>query len=463
MALGAFVTGWPTLLPRTGEIDVNTTVLAFALALSLAAGVLFGLVPALNVTGSDIREGLGQGGRGLTGGRSRRWLRAGLVVGEVGLAVVLLVATGLLVRSYAALEAEDPGFRTEGRLVFETPMAGAEYRDAERLRAFQDATLTRLRALPGVEAAAISSLIPIEGSDEVWGFWLEGRTSGDGQEDGNTLFYRVTPGYFEAMGIPLLAGRGITAEDREEGRPVVVVSASLVERHFPGENVIGRQIRFGRDPDDPREEIVGVVGEVQHYRLGRDNIAEVYVPYRQRPSRNVYFAVRASVPPLSLVDQVRDAIAEMDPDQPVVGIQTADDLIADSISIPRFRTVLMTGIGVIALLLAVVGLYGVMAYGVARRTKEIGVRVALGATRGSVLGLVLRDGARLVGVGLVLGLLGALALSRVLESMLFGIGARDPAVFLAVPIVLAATAAAALLIPAQRATRIDPARTLAEE
>jgi putative ABC transport system permease protein len=463
VALDAFVAGWPILLPRMQDIEINATVLLFSLGLSLASGVLFGLAPALSVAGRDLGETLRQGGRSLAGDRSRRWMRTALVSGEVGLAVVLLVGSGLLVRSFAALQGEDPGFHTDDRLVLSTPLPRSKYSAPEERRAFGDAALARLEALPGVESVALSSLIPIEGSDEIWGFWLEGRLSSDGQEDGSALFYRVSPGYLETMGIPLLAGRSITSEDREDGRPVVVVSSSLAEQHFPGEDPVGRRIRFGGDDDDPPVEIVGVVGDVQHYVLGRSSIPQLYVPFAQRPTGNVHFIIKAAVPPLSLVEEVRQAIESVDADQPLVGVQAADAMISDSISMPRFRTILMSGFGLTALLLAVVGLYGVMAYTVSQRTKEIGVRMALGATRVSVLGLVLREGVPLVGVGLVLGLGGALALSRILESMLFGVGTRDPGVFAAVPVVLAAVAVTAMLVPARRAARVDPVRTLGEE
>jgi putative ABC transport system permease protein len=463
-ALQAFVTGWPTMLPRMQEIEIDLTVLLFVLGLSLASGVLFGLVPSLTVSGASLSDSLRQGSRSIAGDRSRRWLRAGLVTGEVGLAVVLLVGCGLLVRSFSALNDEDPGFRTEGRLVFSTPLPRAKYSEAEPITAFGDAALTRLAALPGVSAVALSSLIPLPlgGSDEIWGFWIHGRVSESGDGDGSALFYRVSPGYFQTMAIPLLAGRDIAAEDRADGRPVAVISTSLAQQHFPGDNPLGRLIRFGRDEDEPTVEIVGVVGDVQHYALGQTSMPQLYVPFSQRPSRGVNFVIEASVVPVTLVPGVRAAIEAVDPDQPLVGIQAADALISDSISMPRFRTFLMTGFGLTALLLAVVGLYGVLAYSVSQRTAEIGVRMALGATSGSVVGLVFREGAPLVGIGLVAGLGGAVALSRILESMLFGVGARDPVVFAAVPLILLAVAVTAMLVPAHRATRVDPARTLGE-
>ena len=460
--LEAFKNNWPTLLPRMQEIEINTTVLLFSLGLSLVAGVLFGLFPAHSVAGSDLAGSLRQGGRGLAGDRSRRWMRGGLVVAEVGLAVVLLVGTGLLVRSFAALTAEDPGFVRDHRLVFEAPLGGERYSTAEGVLAFSQAAIDRLGALPGVESVAVSTLQPLQGDDEIWGYWLESTPSTE-NNDGNVLFNRVTPEYFDAMGIPLLAGRPIDAQDQADTPEVVVISEGFAEQVFAGEDPLGQYIRWGREQDRPMVEVVGVVGEVQHYSLGRSNTPQVYVPFVQRPSRNAKFVVKAALPPTSLAPGVRQAMEEVDPDQPLDGMQAAESLISSSVATPRFRTLLMSGFGLVALLLAVIGLYGVMAYSVSQRSKEIGVRMALGASRGSILSLVFREGWPLVGVGLGLGLVGALALSRVLESMLFGVGVRDPAVFLAVPLVLAAVAVMALLVPARRATRVDPVTTLGEE
>jgi putative ABC transport system permease protein len=461
-ALEAFITGWPDLLPRMQEIEVNGAVLLFSLGLSLVAGLLFGLAPALTVAAPDVSGSLRQGSRSIAGDRSRRWMRATLVTAEVGLAVVLLVGSGLLVRSFAALQGQSPGFVPQDRLIVSVPLSRVRYGTPEERRAFVDATLPRMQALPGVESAALSTLIPMGGDDELWGFWLEGRPSTE-SEDGAALFYRVTPGYFETMGISILAGRDISADDREGSLPVVVVSASFVEQHLSGENPVGKRFRFGREEDNPHVEIVGVVGDVQHYQLGRTSVPQIYVPYQQRPSGYFSLVFRCAVPPLGLVNQVRDAVASVDPDQPLEEARPADALIDSAVATPRFRTLLMGGFGLTALLLAVVGLYGIMAYSVSQRTKEIGVRMALGASRGSVLGLVFREGVPLVGMGLGIGLVGAVASSRILESMLFGVGARDVAVFVSVPLILATVAVAAMLVPARRAAGVDPVRTLGEE
>ncbi len=461
--LEAFVSAWPGMLPRMQEITMDTRVILFSLGLTLMSGVLFGLVPALNVSGSNLQDTLRQGGRGIAGNRASRWMRTGLVAGEVALAVVLLVGSGLLVRSFSSLASEDPGFSEEDRLILSTPLPRAKYATSEDILSFASASLTRLRALPGAESVALTGLVPLEGSDIIWGFWLEEHALPGVQEDGSALFYQVSPGYFQTMGIPLLAGRDFTNGDQEGSPEVVVISASLAEEYFAGEDPIGRRIRFGRDEDDLPVEVVGVVGDVQHYRLGEASVPQIYVPFAQRSTGGISFVLKTAVPPLSLTDDVRRVLRDVDPDQPLVGLTAADHMIAETVSMPRFRTFLMSGFGLMALLLAVVGLYGVMAYSVSQRAKEIGIRMAMGATRTSVLGLVLWQGAPMVGVGLVLGLAGAMALSRILESLLFGIGPRDPVVFAAVPLLLVIVAAAATLVPARRATRVDPVRTLGED
>jgi len=461
-SVAALVAGWPTLLPRSRNIGIDPAVLVFALGLSVASGVLFGLVPALTVVHPRLAGSLGQGGRSTTGDRSRRWLRAALVAGELSLAVMLLVGTGLLVRSFAALQKENPGFQTHDRLVFTTPLPSARYGDDEAVKQFVDGSLARLQALPGVESATVANMVPLRGSDEIWSVWLAEHAVPGAQEDASALFYRVGPGYFKTMGIPLREGRRITRDDRGDTLRVAVISASLAQQCFPGEDPLGRMIKFGRGDGQPSVEVVGVVGDVQHYDLGRASVPQVYVPFAQRPTRGVSFVVRSSVAPASLVSAVRGAIGAVDPDQPLVGIETGREMMEGAVSLPRFRTLLMSIFGLTALLLATVGLYGVLAYSVSQRTREICVRVALGASRGSVLGLIVREGAPLVGAGLAVGLGGAVALSRILKSMLFGVGTHDLLVFTAVPLVLALVALVAMLIPARRATRVDPVRALQE-
>jgi len=462
VGLRTLVAGWPEILPRLHEVEMNAFVLLFTIALSWISGILFGLAPAMNMAGPDLVSSVRSGVRGIAGGRSGRWGRTSLVVGEVCLAALLLVAAGLLARSLFALNAEDPGFRKANRLVFSTPLPQREYPQWSLVNAFGNNVLDQLEVMPGVESAALASLVPLAGNDNMSGLWREDRPSSS-PENGPVIFYRVSPDYFETMGIPLLAGRGVAREDSEDTRRVVVVSTSVAERYFPGENPIGQRIRFRREEDQQYLEIVGVVGDVQHGRLGQPSIPQVYVAYAQDPSRYVSFVLKTSVPPLNLAEGIRESIASIDSNQPVVDIKTLDAMISDSISMPQFRVLLMTGSAITALVLAVLGVYGVMAYIVSQRTKELGVRMALGATRTSILWMVFRDGLPPVGIGLGIGMVGAFASSRALESMLFGVSAQDLGVFVAVPLVLAGTAALAMLIPARKAALSDPAATLVWE
>jgi predicted permease len=264
------------------------------------------------------------------------------------------------------------------------------------------------------------------------------------------------------MGIPLRTGRTFTPYDREGAVPVVVVSESFAGNYLSGEDPIGKRVRYGGD-DDPFLEIVGVVGDVQHYSVGRISRPQVYFPFAQRADDHVSFVMKASVPPLSLVQAARSGIQTVDPDMPLEAVHTLEQLLVEEMAAPRFRTMLLTSFGLTALVLAVVGLYGVMSYTVSQRSREIGIRMALGARQSSILRLVVRDGVHLVAGGVVIGLGGALALTRVLESMLFGVGVHDPGVFAAAPLILMAVAAVAMLIPAVTATRVDPAKTLTAE
>jgi len=448
---------WPGLLLPFQEIGFNPGVLAVTIASSLLAGLLFGLLPACGAARSDLHTFL-RGGRGETAGRiTRRW-RHSLVIVEVALAVVLLVGSGLLLRSLQALQDENPGFIPADRLMFTANLTATRYQEADPKKQFGQETLARLRAMPGVISGALSSMLPLGGDDNIAAFKPEGQ-AGDTDENVMCLLYRVSEDYFRTMGTPVLAGREFTALDGPETAPVVVVSENLARRHFPNdENPVGRRIRVG----GIFYEIVGIVGEVQHYTLGEyEDMVQVYLLYRQNfGAEEMTFVLQTSVPPLSLARTVYRTIGEVDSDQPVTGLQPVEQVRATELQRPRFRTLLLTCFAGAALLLAVIGLYGVMSFAVARRTHEIGVRLALGARAQSVLALIVRNGLSLVGIGIGLGLTGAYFLARLLEAMLFGIAVHDAGTFLLAPVVLLVTALMATLIPARRATRIDPVRTL---
>ena len=346
-----------------------------------------------------------------------------------------------MIRSFLALQSENPGFEADGRLALSTHLPDSRYPTDEGARAYGDANLERLAAVPGVESVAITSLIPVSGQDEIWGLEIEGRPPSSLDEYIAVLHYRVSAGYFQTMGIPLRMGREFTPGDRAGSVPVTVVSESFAHDQFPGESPLGKRIRFAGDDPFPFWEIVGVAADVQHYQVGQTSMSQVYLAFAQRPHRRVNFIIKASVLPLSLVPAVRTEIQTLDPDMPVEGVRTLEQIIAEDISTPRFRTTLLTSFGLTALLLALVGLYGVISYTVAQRSWEMAMRMALGARQSSILRLVLRDGVPLVAAGVIVGLGGALALTRVLESMLFGVGIHDPAVFAVVPLLLIAVAA----------------------
>ena len=462
-SLKALSVGWPQIMPRMQDVNISAIVLLFTAGLSLISGLLFGLFPALSVAGSDIGDALRRASWNVTGDSAKRRLKAGLVIVEVAMAVMLLVGSGLLVRSLLELQKENPGFETANRLAFSTTLPESRYPSDEERRAYGDECVERLSAIPGVESAALTTLIPVTGQDQIWGFQIEGRPPANSPEERTSaLTYLVSPGYFDTMGIPLVAGRGITRDDRDGNLRVVVVSESFVSSHLPGENPLGKRFRFGSE-GAPYWQIVGVVGNVQHYSLGRESMAQIYLPFHQRPDDVARFVIKASVSPLSLIGDVRDAIQAVDPDQPLMGVSTMNQLIADDLSAPRFRTILLGAFGLTAMLLSVVGLYGVLSYTVAQRSREIGMRMALGAERNAILRLVLRDGVPLVLLGVGIGVAGAFGLTRVLASMLFGVGTRDPGVFVGTPLLLVAVAMIAVLIPAIRATRVDPVQTLAAE
>jgi putative ABC transport system permease protein len=465
-ATSSFLAAYPNLLPRASDIGVDGTVLAFTAGLSLVTAVLFGVAPAFASSRTDLNDSLKEGGRGGSGGRFGRWLRSALVVGEVAIALVLLAGAGLLLRSFAELTRVEPGFRTEQRLSATTILPLPKYNDPASQVAFYAQALERLRALPGVQIGALTSLVPVSGNDTLYAIQFEGRPPLPPGQGVSALYYLVSPEYFETMSIPVLKGRVFAPQDRDGAPRVAVINDEFVRLHFPNEDPIGKRIRMGRNSNIVRE-IVGVVGTVKHYSLRDQAQAQMYEPFAQFPLTAMTFVLKTSVDPGSVSAAVRREIQAVDPDQPVSNVTTLPDMMASSMALPRMQTMLIGGFALIALLLAAVGLYGVMTYAVSQRTQEIGIRMALGARPGSVLGLVLGNALVLTGAGLVIGLGGALllaqSLSSVLEPMLFQVEPQDVRTLSIVPVVLIVVAVIATLIPARRATRIDPIRALRTE
>ncbi|MFW6078570.1 MAG: ABC transporter permease [Gemmatimonadota bacterium] len=449
------------MIPRVEQVAVDGRVLGVALALSLATGALFGLAPALRVSRERIVEVL-RSGWGQSADAGSRRLRAGLVVAEMALAVVLVCGAGLLLRSFVQLQGIDPGFRTERLIGFELALPEARYEGSDRVVAFYDELADRLEALPGVSAAGYALTPPVGGGGWSTTMRIEGRPVPE-SEAPSVAFNVVSPGYFATLGTPVLRGREFDARDDADAPGVVLINRTAAERFWPGEDPVGRRINAGPNPDAPYATIAGVVDDVREGPLEREAGPTLYFPHAQEAFRSVAVIARTGTDPAAVLPSVRDAVAGLDPELPLLGLGTAEEQLSGAVAGPRFNMVILGTLAALALLLACIGIYGVLAYMVGRRTREIGVRIALGADRRDVVGLVVRDGLRLTALGLAIGLAGAVALGRLLSSLLFDVGPTDPATFAVVAGLVTITALAATWVPARRATRVDPIVALREE
>jgi predicted permease len=455
----------PEGVPRLAEVGVDRAVVSFAAALSLLTTALFGAFPALQTSRRATAQALRRGSRGiLTGGRGD--LRGALVVGQVALAMVLLAGSALLLRSFARLRRVDPGFRTENALAFRVSLPDSAYaEDAQRL-SFHDELQRRLAALPGVRSVGAVAGLPLAGNHFNISFTVDGRPEVPPSQQPTMEVRIATPGYFRAIGIPVRRGRAFTEEDGPEAPQVVVLSESAVRRYFPDEEPIGRTIHLGLGRGRGRKaggEVVGVVGDVKDLGLAAASPPEIYVPYAQFPIESMDVVLRTGAPPRSLAAVAERVVHGLDAELPVARVATLEEVLARSVSEPRFYALLLGSFAATALFLAALGLFGVMSYAVAQRTREIAVRVALGATRRELLAMVLRDALVLGTAGVALGLAGALLLSRVIASMLFSLSPRDPATLAGVAVLLLATALLASGLPALQATRVDPVVALRSE
>jgi putative ABC transport system permease protein len=463
--LGVLLAAWGlralgALIPagvRVGGLGLDGRVLAFTFVLALAAGALAGLMPAFQMTRSDLAATLRDGTRagGVTS-RGRRTLRA-LVVVETAVAVLLAVGAGLLLRSFIRLTAVDPGFRPAGVLTAQVALAGTKYQD-QQVAAFYATALERIRALPGVEAAGAVSNLPMNGTENISGFIIEGMPPPLPNQSPSGDRRSATPGYFEAMGIPLLRGRLFRDGDAAGAPRVAVIDETMARTYWPGMDPLGK--RFHRGSSDSKAPnwitVVGVVGNVRNSGLHVEPRPQVYLPEAQLTSGTLSLAVRTHGDPRRLAEAVRAAIHAVDADQPVSDVKTMEEMIGRSLAGRRFNLVLLGLFAGLALVLSAVGIYGVMSYSVAQRTREMGLRMALGAQRRAVLALVVREAGALTVGGLAAGLILSLAATRVMASLLFGVGATDPLTLAAVSFGLALVSLAAAYLPGQRATRVDP-------
>ena len=459
-----------TTLPRADTVAVNVRVLGFTLALSVITALVFGLLPALSSSRVDLRDVLSEGARGAVGSRGQRRTRRVLVAAEIALTMALLVGAGLLMRSFIRLQDVSPGFEASNLLVAEVPMSPRNYSSHEVRTNAVAALLDRVRAIPGVRSAAVTTLLPLSGAGGSLHFNIEGRQPRSSSDWIMLNFRAVSRDYLATMEIPVKRGRSFTTEDRQGSPYVAVVTEAFVKQYFPDGNVIGKRIALGTEYDgsEPWRQIVGVVGDVLQSPDG-DGKSELFVPYEQHPDnffsrmyQNITVALRTEGEPTAVASAFRGAVRQWDSNQPIVNLRTMNDVKAVAVTQPRFRTTLLGLFAVIALILAGVGVYGLLAQGVAQRRNEFGVRLALGATARQVTGLVIREGLLLAGAGLGAGIAIAVLTVRLVQTMLFGVTLWDTVVWLASAAALITVAALASWIPARRATRVAPSVALRE-
>jgi len=474
-ALGLLVAAWsfsllkqliPAGMALSTGLKLDVPVLGYALAVSLLTGIVFGLAPALQASKIDLNEALKQGGGRASAGAAGGGLRSAFVIAEVALALVLLIGAGLMIRTVANLRGQYSVFQPEKLLTLRTTLPDNKYRDLReyvrtehpRRIAFYDRVLERVSALPGVVSAGYSTSVPLAWKGGANGFTIEGRQAEPGVLT-NAIHRQVSAAYFQTMGISLRAGRYFDGGDSERSSPVAIINESMARGYWPNEDALGKRFKLGV-PDAPWLTIVGIVADVRQMGMDVPVKAEMYLPYRQIASHPWYgprdLVVRTAGDPMTLVTAVREAIRSVDPDQPVSDIATMEERLTRETGSRRLGMILLSGYAGLALLLASIGIYGVLSYLVVQQTPEIGVRLALGASPGNVLALVLKRGALLVLSGVAIGGVAAFALTRLMTSLLFGVSATDPATFAGIALLLTGTALAACFVPARRATKVDP-------
>jgi putative ABC transport system permease protein len=454
--------GGPAGVPRLAQAALDLRVFGFALGVSLVTGILFGLAPGMQASGSGLSMTLKEGGRGGTAGRAGRRMRNALAIAEVALAVVVLIGAGLLIRSFIRLRGVDPGFRPAGVLTVRVPLAGGRNAAGERRIAFFKQVTNRIATLPGVRAVGAVNVLPLTGLGVGATFAVVGRPVPNAEQRPLGLMRSVNSAYFSAMGIPLVAGRAPADSDTALSPPVIVVNQTLARRFWPGASAIGGRLAIDQIGGRVAE-IVGVVGDVKPDRINGAEWPTIYVPYAQGPAAAMTLAVRTAGAPLGLASAVTREVRQLDPDQPVADVRTMEEVVNLAVSGARFQTALLASFAGVAFLLAAVGIYGVISYDVSRRTNEIGIRMALGAQPADVQWLILGQGARLAVYGIVAGLLGAGVLTRWMGTMLFGVGPTDVWTYAAVSILLAVVALGASYLPSRRAMVPDPVIALRHE
>ena len=456
-AIDLLVSWNPSNLPRVAELGLDRNVLLFTVGLTSLTGVFFGLAPALQASRLDLNESLKDGTRESSGGMKRNRTRSALVISEIALSLILLVGATLLFQSLRRILAISPGFAPEQVLTAAVSVSDEKYPEKEQRAAFYHQALERIAALPGVESAGIVDPLPLSGSFYAFTFDIAGQPPFPPGQQPSADYRIISPDYFRTMSTPLLKGRAFGNQDNATAPPVMIVNDTFARRFFPGEEVLGKRIIPGEGRTPVTREIVGVVGSIRHEGLDVEPTPEYYVPYEQANVDAMTVVVRTtSGNPTSIAGSLRDVIRAMDKEQPVYNVRPMTQLVTESVAQRRFNMVLLGGFAILALVLAGIGIYGVMSYSVAQRTREIGVRIALGAQSGDVLKMVLAQALVLTALGLAIGLVGAFALTRFLVTLLFEVKPTDLTTFATVSIVLGAIAIMACLIPARRATKVDP-------
>jgi predicted permease len=465
LATRALVALAPGDLPLADSVHLDGVVFSFALGLTVLSGLLFGAVPAVQGARWGARDRLRAGQRGATLGPRAGRLRQALVVAEVALAITLLAGAGLLIRSFARLTTVDPGFRPENVTTFSFALSPVRYPDEARQEQFASTLLARLQATPGITSAGVSFSLPLSGSGFGLTFAIDGRPEASGPEEPRAQVRVATADYFRTMGIPLLRGRGFTAQDRAGTTPVIVISQEAARRYWPNEDPIGQTLVTGWHHGGHAfgGTVVGIVGDVRQFSLASKPSAHIYGLLAQWPLDELSVVMHSTVAPAAALAAARDVVHSLDSELPIFDARPLDSLVRESIAERRFYALLLSTFAVLALLLAAVGIHGVIAYSVQQRRRELGIRIALGASSEQVVAMVMRQGMTLAILGAAAGLAGGAMLTRVLKGQLFGVSATDPLTFLAVPVILVLVALVACVIPARRALATDPASAIRAE
>jgi putative ABC transport system permease protein len=462
----ALVAAVPQNIPRVSTIRLDGVVLAFTLLLSLATGIIFGLVPAWQASHVDLNTALKSGSRGAGGAEGKHRVRNALVMTEVALALILLICASLLIQSFARLGRVQTGMRTERLFTARIGLPEAAYPSPEKIVAFFEQLMPRLRSIPGVESVTAVWPLPLSGSNNVSSFDIEEHPMPEGQQPDSPMRI-VGPDYFRTMGIPVRQGRGFEETGQFKSAPVVIVNEQFVQKFFPGQNVVGKHIKpsWGIGDEKPlMRTIVGVVGNVKHRTLNMEFTPEVYLSASQIPMDSMSIVARTSISnPAAITSAVRSELAAVDRNIPLVRVRVFDEYLARALARPRFNAILLSIFAGTALLLTAIGIYGVMAYSVSQRTSEIGIRIALGAAKSSIFRLVVGQAMMIVGISLAVGVVGAFAATRLLNSLLYGVGASDPVTFAVIVVLVSGVAFIAAWLPARRATRVDPIIALRAE